>query len=531
MKTPVLPLLLGLSLCGIGGAMLYVYFKNKDDEADRNQPDEINDNIGDVVNSPKRIASKSALNGKPKVPQKEITREIVIENEVAPIVIGRNLSNLKMIEDSSGASVWFKDKNDGKSQICFVKGPLDAVANAEDLIKESIKRANRVTEEILVPQSACGKIMGRCGDSLQEISRKSKAKVSIESGDRGDGKIRRVLVTGNQSQVNIAKLLIEEKVKEDAEARRVIEDAEAKREPRGGIRTPTGMTPASSRESLPSKFEKLSSTSSDGQLEVYVSAIASPAKFWLQIVGPQTSELDLLCDRLTDYYNQPTNQIQHKIREPYLGQIVAAMFKHDGKWYRAEIISIQPNEYSPNEVVLDLYFVDYGDSQYVGPHEIFELRTDFLMLRFQAIECFLAHVQPAVGDDPELWDVQAISRFEELTHVGQWKKMLSRTVTYKERTKGDTRIRREGSPVPGVELYDSSEGEFFFLLIFGSQNDFRKFQLNSIMDDVIFVNLLNILLLILFYERRLIMFLMTIIMTHERIDKIKYAFNPSWPLG
>lgn len=44
--------------------------------------------------------------------------------------------------------------------------------------------------------------------------------------------------------------------------------------------------------------------------------------------------------------------------------------------------------------------------------------------------------------------------------VAQWKKLVSRVVTYKERTKGDTSIRREGSPVPGVELYDSSEGKF-----------------------------------------------------------------------
>lgn len=42
--------------------------------------------------------------------------------------------------------------------------------------------------------------------------------------------------------------------------------------------------------------------------------------------------------------------------------------------------------------------------------------------------------------------------------VASWKKLISRVVTYKARPKGGNHIRREGSPVPGVELFDPSEG-------------------------------------------------------------------------
>lgn len=460
MKAPVFPLLLGLSLCGLGGAMLYVYFKTKDDEKDSSAND---DNKSENKNFKSKLlneVTKRPITVKSMPEEKEETAEFDIKNDVIPIVIGKNLTNLELIQTECGAKIWFKDKlgNSGVHS-CFIKGKKSAVKKAENMVKDFIQRAKNVTEEVLVPQSACGKIMGRCGDSLQEICRKSKAKVSVESGDRGDGKTRRIIITGNQSQVNIAKVLIEEKVKEDADARKLIDEVEAKREPRGGVRTPTGLTPATSRESLPIRSEKLSSNSSDGQLEVYVSAIASPARFWLQLVGPQSSDLDVLVGNMTDYYSKTENRELHKVRAPYLGQIVAAMFKYDSKWYRAEVISILPNEFIPGEVVLDLYFVDYGDSEYVGTHEVCELRTDFLMLRFQAIECYLAHVQPIVSEHPEIWDEPAIQRFEELTHVAQWKKMLSRTVTYKERTQGDTRIRREGSPVPGIELYDSCDGK------------------------------------------------------------------------
>lgn len=63
---------------------------------------------------------------------------------------------------------------------------------------------------------------------------------------------------------------------------------------------------------------------------------------------------------------------------------------------------------------------------------------------------FLA--EPAHGD----WTEEAIDRFEEWTHVAQWKKLSAKMDGYCIREK--TRAKREGSPVPGVELFDVSNG-------------------------------------------------------------------------
>lgn len=130
---------------------------------------------------------------------------------------------------------------------------------------------------------------------------------------------------------------------------------------------------------MPANFESLKNAS--GQFEVYVSAIASPARFWIQLVGPQIAKLERLIDEMTEYYENAENQTLHRIDNAYLGQIVAAKFNFDGKWYRAEIVGIEPNTYNPRNVVLDVYFLDYGDSMYVHPNEVFEMRTDFLTLR------------------------------------------------------------------------------------------------------------------------------------------------------
>lgn len=66
--------------------------------------------------------------------------------------------------------------------------------------------------------------------------------------------------------------------------------------------------------------------------------------------------------------------------------MVAAKFYIDNQWYRAEVI----DDHDTHTV----YFVDYGDECLVEKEHICELRTDFLSLRFQAIECSLAGVKP-----------------------------------------------------------------------------------------------------------------------------------------
>ena len=131
--------------------------------------------------------------------------------------------------------------------------------------------------------------------------------------------------------------------------------------------------------------------------------------------------------------------------------------------YRAEIVAIQVNETMPHELLFDVYFLDYGDNQFIGKKDILELRADFLSLRFQAIECFLAHVHP-LNDRSKLdeWDMKAVEKFEEMVQVAHWKKLISKVVAYKERKSFAFQRqsnKRESSPIPGVELYDSENGE------------------------------------------------------------------------
>lgn len=370
MKTDVLPLVVGLSLCGASAALLYIWFQTKDAEDESDAA---------VANKPRKI-SRQASNANASNDQRRL--ECVIPNSLVPLVQGRSGANVRAIEQTTGCRITFREK-DSNNQICEITGPTDLVQKAAEMVRKEATPPPIITEEITVPLTACGKIIGRCGEALQEICRQSMAKVYVESGDRSDGQNRRVLITGTQAHVNVARTMIEEKIRVDAELRKSVDETGLKREPRGkhslDSTSLNGSNPDLAVATLPSG-ERLPAMG-EGTLEVYVSAIASPSRFWLQLVGPQSLRLDKLVVEMTDYYEIEENRQMHKIADPYLGQIVAALFKYDGKWYRAEIVGILPNEYNPRNVVLDLYFVDFGDSEYVAPHEVYELRTDFLTLR------------------------------------------------------------------------------------------------------------------------------------------------------
>jgi hypothetical protein len=50
------------------------------------------------------------------------------------------------------------------------------------------------------------------------------------------------------------------------------------------------------------------------------------------------------------------------------------------------------------------------------------------------------------------WTDEATDLFEDLCHVAQWRVLMAHVDSYKERERGE----RESSPIPVVELYDTS---------------------------------------------------------------------------
>ncbi|CAH0400773.1 unnamed protein product [Chilo suppressalis] len=441
----LLPFALGVSLVSVTALVVYYVFKKDEEENDQK------------VNKSVKTARVNVI-------------EINIPKSIVPALIGRSGSNIKEIERKTGALIHFKKFSDQDYDVCIVRGRSEASQLAETLIRDFMKQQPIIVEDNMeVPGWACGRIIGSGGETIIDISHRSGARVKIEGPAIADRAAQRqVTFRGTKEQIAVAKGLIENCVAQE-KCRREIE--QSKRSPRHA--QPTATDAPESDEALGDhqahKHVKYKRPETSGaSIEVYVSAVSSPSRFWVQFVGPQVAQLDELVAHMTQYYSERETRAAHQLKQVSVGQVVAAVFRHDGRWYRARVHDILPNEYDATKQVADVFYVDYGDSEYVAVEELCELRADLLRLRFQAMECFLAGVKPA-GKEEEVvgvtangqhwdrWNPHAIERFEELTQVARWKPLVSRTCTYKKTSSVEGEKEKE---IPGIKLYDvTDEGE------------------------------------------------------------------------
>ncbi|XP_075980187.1 tudor and KH domain containing protein papi isoform X2 [Anticarsia gemmatalis] len=424
LNTKLVPVALGLSIVTATAYVVYYLFKKDEDE------------------EPENSVTTSRVN----------IIEVPVPKSIVPALIGRSGSNIKDIELKTGAKINFNKFSDQDYDVCVIKGKSEDTQMAETMVHDFIKKQPTIVVEVItIPGWACGKIIGYGGDNISSISHRSGARIKIEAPSNGDKMSeRQVSIRGTKEQIENAKQLIEQNVTQE-KCRREIE--QSRRSPRHA--------PAEQSPSPPASCASDHSEEQEGAapIEVYVSAVSSPSRFWVQFVGPQVAQLDELNELMTDYYGKKENREAHALSHVSVGQVVAAVFRHDGKWYRARVHDIRPNEFDASQQVADVFYLDYGDSEYVATHELCELRADLLRLRFQAMECFLAGVRPAPRPDvkPERWHPQAIERFEELTQVARWKALLSRTCTYKKTATAEGEKEQE---IPGIKLFDATdEGE------------------------------------------------------------------------
>ncbi len=132
--------------------------------------------------------------------------------------------------------------------------------------------------------------------------------------------------------------------------------------------------------------------------------------------------------------------------------MVAAPFNGSG-WYRGEIKDIVPrnddwkadrnNNNQSDEDLIDLYYIDFGDSAYVEQSSTRKLLREFNELPSQAIRCSLDNVEPA---DTDRWSDSAINFFEDITYSCQWKELKARLVQFNDSGKS--------KPIPSINLYD-----------------------------------------------------------------------------
>ncbi|XP_074175296.1 tudor and KH domain-containing protein isoform X5 [Rhinolophus sinicus] len=373
---------------------------------------------------------------------------------------------------------------------------IKQVCKAKAAIHQILTESAPVSEQLSVPQRSVGRIIGRGGETIRSICKASGAKITCDKESEGTLLLSRLIkISGTQKEVAAAKHLILEKVSEDEELRKRIAHAAETRVPRkqpisvrreevterGAAGEPAfwKSSGASPEQAVPlavpprkgggdmavvgpegswekpdgDSFQKSGAQTSPGMsmfeipspdfsfhadefLEVYVSASEHPNHFWIQIIGSRSLQLDKLVREMTQHYE---NSLPEDLTV-HVGDIVAAPLPTNGSWYRARVLGTLENGN------LDLYFVDFGDNGDCPLRDLRALRSDFLSLPFQAIECSLARIVPTGGQ----WEEDALDEFDRLTHCADWKPLVAKISSY---------VQTGAATWPKVYLYDTSNGQ------------------------------------------------------------------------
>lgn len=380
---------------------------------------------------------------------KQVVIDVKIPKESVGVVIGREGSNIREIQAKTDTRINFKDELEtGTHRVASIRGLSEDCQMAEILIHQTIANQPRIERlTMFVPVSCVGRIIGRQGDNIREIQRISGCRVDVERGDHSSTIERKVTLKGTSQQLSAAKKLIEEKV-EDAESMR--ERTVSSRQPRVRNQQPLFLSYQDdaaeevNHGDIGCKQEVLELLGGDNVLEVFVSGVESPGEFYVQKIGRGGTDLDKLTEEMTLFYNDETNIKLMAVDSAEAGDIVAAKFTEEENFYRAKIVSVEENTYDFSQSTVELFYLDFGDSDQKPITEIYQLKTDFLRLNFQAIKVSLANVRPAQGSS---WSEESIDLFCQMTHCARWKMLWAKIQEYNEEN------------VPIVELIDSSQNE------------------------------------------------------------------------
>ncbi|KAF3859072.1 hypothetical protein F7725_021471, partial [Dissostichus mawsoni] len=396
-----------------------------------------------------------------------------------PVEVYRNISRhqanfLDEVSQRSGAQlrVLLDPGEQGHSSVSFLMQGS----------QEQVLLARCVLENLLTDCEPLSEALDAVEESLKLITRTTGAKVSCSKEKTlGPGAKGKVTITGSRQEVEQAKELILEKVREDMMVRTKISQSSALRPKRG--HTAVSQRPDSTEPEAPvglnnnspcsqpernglfhangtkgepqDKTQELEITDNkeeeertseerrrrtvspqnpslkspipspdlsfqpDEHLEVYVSASENPNHFWIQILGVRSLQLDKLTEEMTRFYNS-SNPTDQRVETFVVGDIVAAPYHDHGTWNRARVLGMLGSG------MVDLYYVDFGDNGELPRDSLCRVRSDFLSLPFQAIECNLAGVRPK-GEE---WSEAALDDFELLTYCASWSPLQAKLCSY-----------------------------------------------------------------------------------------------------
>uniref|UniRef100_A0A0K2UDK7 Tudor domain-containing protein n=1 Tax=Lepeophtheirus salmonis TaxID=72036 RepID=A0A0K2UDK7_LEPSM len=355
---------------------------------------------------------------------------IKILKEDSGVVIGRGGANIQEIEFKTSTKMHFKDELETEShRVLTIRGSQENIELAEILIRQTIlNQPTILVSTMKIPGKTAGVVIGKKGNNINNIRNLSRCKINIDRNEDSSG-LKLVELKGTAEQITIGKRLIQEYIDDATDLRKKIRNTSLTRPSRD--KTLFLTSDQNDNESpivRDSYLEEFQPLNTQDAIEVYVSYTESPDFYYVQKVGRMSVMLDKLVQDMTTFYNEKFNREDNSVEKVEVDDIVACKFSLDGHWYRSRVVKIIEDEYDLENTFYEVEFVDFGDLESKLKTEIYNLKTEFLKLNFQAIACKLSNVKPL--SEAEGWSEECCYEFSKLTHSAKWEVLLAKIVEY-----------------------------------------------------------------------------------------------------
>lgn len=305
----------------------------------------------------------------------------VAQNEES---VSEDKSQAQALSFSDAHSEGSSDSGKGGSDI---HGGSEAAGGAGNLSpEEELPR----TYEFELPRELCGRFIGQSGRNVTAIRQRSNTRIYVQQHPFSS-KLKICSIQGTSEEIRIALELIRKKFPLHVYPNLTL--MQVNMEP---MHYPGTITlPETLQLRLPDAVT----------CDVVLTSLVTAGHFFLQQpthpTYPSLARLDS-CMAACYGHGLDIPPLPHPVEA---GIICAAQVCNG--WYRALVVGA-----SEESDECDIKFLDYGGYMTISTSLLRQIRSDFMMLPFQASECYLANVQPV--DDDNVWSAEACATFEDL---------------------------------------------------------------------------------------------------------------------
>lgn len=261
----------------------------------------------------------------------------------------------------------------------------DNVSDSGQGSDTSLEDTQLLTYHFHIQDYLCGKLIGKSGAHINKLktvtncniilkdlkeTKSQQKKIRLKPRDRqfGEGKLNLCIIEGTRTNIDKCLDLIKDKFIQNREL-----TLEQVNKPEN---TPLSLYNGSVTLSL-----------AEGIMhDVFVSSVVGGGHIFIQQPAhPTFSALERLDSCMNNTYSQFSCP---DLPRPVLVNTICVASSNGG-WFRSQVVS-----YDADTDMCDIKYNDYGGYDTVPASDLKQIRTDFLTLPFQAIECYLANIIP-----------------------------------------------------------------------------------------------------------------------------------------